>query len=462
MTTPLSKIPYSLSIKLPRQALLDLFHLETITDFERRLNVPDGTLSKVIPENPGYSEPAVPRGISAKVHQKLLEAIAEQFADSEEMRRWMVKHWPEELRQQTKDLLKTLYEKVDLSLPQAGLPADYIERDEQPQILDILLNHKDVQVCWVSGPGGSGKSALALSLKDVELKKYFDQIIRVNTEESAGLDHQINFLAPRRKVLFILDGIHDVGKLSEWRQKAGVKGKLLVTSRIRLSGVELGADQGIRQILLGGFNKAQAQRFMRDTSAEVARLIELTEGLPLALRILRALMDEATLSPREILRRLDTQPMDVLNFHEVSVRNCFDVTWKFLEEKHPEALDYLRAAGLFHTHIIDKQALDQAASISDPVKADRIALILKRYHLLEIVLVRTGFPQPKNVRNMDLLSSLLSEMTDPETRYIRCTLWSTRLHRKSLSTRRDTGKRSLRWRRVDQRIHYRCLRCGIT
>jgi hypothetical protein len=418
MSTPLSKIPYTLTVKLPRQALLDLFRLETITHLEQHLNVPDGTLSKVIPESPGYKEPTVPRGISAKVHQKLLEAIAEQFADSDEMRRWMVKHWPEELRRQAKDFLKTLYQKVDLDSPASGLPVDYIERDEKKQIMDILLNQKDVQVCWVSGPGGSGKSTLALSLKDVELKKYFDRILRVNTEAPAALEVQPGVLAQKHKVLFILESIHDVAKLAEWRRQAGTMGKLLVTSRVRLSEVELSADQGIRQILLGGFNKEQGQCFMRNTSAEVERLVDLTDGLPLALRILRALMDEATLSLKEILRRLETQPLDVLNIHEVSVRKCFEVTWNFLEEKHPEALNYLRAAGLFHTRMIDKRALDQAASISDPVKADRIALLLKRYQLLDIVLVHTDFPLSKDTLDVELLSSLLSEIASPETRYI--------------------------------------------
>jgi tetratricopeptide (TPR) repeat protein len=79
--------------------------------------------------------------------------------------------------------------------------------------------------------------------------------------------------------------------------------------------------------------------------------------------------------------------MAVMDALPVSLRSCFDLTWQFLTENHPEVLDYFRAAGLFHTNMIEKAALEQAAGMSDPVVGDQYARLLKRYNLLDVVMV---------------------------------------------------------------------------
>lgn len=405
------KIPYETCIKISRQSLYDLFHVKNMTQLENSLQLTDGTLSKALPETPlQQTRLKGKRGISANIHQKLLEAIASQFSSSEDMRLWLKKHWPEELRLQTKDFLQALYEKIDLdgAFPQSGIfPADYVERDEKQKILDVLLTQKDIQVCWVTGPGGCGKSTLALSLARHNLKQDFKHVFWVNvdgrsfsnalTQIANGLNlsgigegdtfSKIQALTSKHKTLFILDAVHDVPDLLEWRRLAGYLGKLVVTSRVHLSDADLRADGKIAQIELRGFNKQQARQFMGDESAETDDLISFTEGLPLALRTLRGLMDEMKLSPKEVLPLLSRKPMDVMDALPVSLRSCFDLTWQFLIERHPEALDYFRAAGLFHTNMIQKAALEQAAAISDPVVGDQYARLLKRYSLLDVVAV---------------------------------------------------------------------------
>lgn len=404
------KIPHNLCIQLPRQALLELFHIKNMTQLEKRLQVTDGTLSKAIPENPTQPKLKGKRGISAKVHQKLLEAIAGQFASGEQMRLWFSKHWPEELRLQTKDFLQFLYEKVDLesALPQSGaFPSDYVERDEKEQILDVLLNQKEMQVCWITGPGGSGKSTLALSLAHHNFKNDFKHVFWVNVE---GIDFahslsqiadSLNMIGPsdgdmllklkaitaRHKVLFILDALHDVPELIEWRKLAGYLGKLVITSRTRLSDAELRTDGRIAQIELDGFTSEQAHQFMGNESAEMDRLIEYTEGLPLALRILHGLMDEMKLSPGEILERLEHRSIKTLeNPSETGLRNCFDLTWQYLAERHPDALKYFLAAGMFQTRIINQALLEHAIWISFGI-GDKTVLTLKRYNMIDLLVI---------------------------------------------------------------------------
>jgi tetratricopeptide (TPR) repeat protein len=420
MSRLFARIPKEVSHNLPWQALLGLFDVETITGLEKALGLKDGTLAKASRGFYGSAADELTRGLSANAHQSLLEGIATRFTDGEQMRAWMNKHWPDSLLSQVEPALEALYENVNLTyqIPQVGIfPTDYIERDEKTAILDLLLNNKQLQVLWITGPGGSGKSTLALSLvrRDWDrLKKHYEKIFWVNVEQAGYADglrqiaeslnlvgqplgiieQKLHHLTRKGRVLFILDALHDVSGLKEWRQLAGILGKLVITSRTRLSENELRADGLIHQVRMGGFSLEQARRFLPGADPCIDAIIKQTDGLPLALRILNGLMLEMGLSAGEILVRLNRYTFDALEYppgserHAANLRACFELTWQVLLEQKPEALRYFQAAGIFQTRIIFKPILEQVASVDDPINADRLAAVLLRYNFLDILAIK--------------------------------------------------------------------------
>lgn len=415
MSRLVPRIPKEISHKLPWQALLKLFNVETITGLEKTLRLRDGTLSKASRVSQTNNDPG--RGLSANVHQALVEGMAQRFFNSEQMRTWMSRHWPIKLLDLCKDALEQLYEGIDLAhqIPQVGIfPTDYIERNEKTEIIDLLINSKQVQVLWITGPAGSGKSTLALSLvrRDWErLKQHYEKIFWVDVEQSdyadglrqigenldlggqsvGAIEQRLRNLTRKSKTLFILDALHDVSGLGQWRQLAGYLGKLVITSRTRLSENELRGDGLLQQIQLGGFSAEQARLFLADTDPGIASLVKQTEGLPLALRILNALMQELGLSVGEILARLNRYAFDVLEYppgldrRDASLRACFDITWQALQEQFPAATQYFLTTGIFKTRTIYKPILEQVAAISDSISGDRLAATLRRYNFLDLL-----------------------------------------------------------------------------
>lgn len=383
-----------------------------LRELETRLQLAYGTLSKTQGAQSS-------RGISARTHQILLESIASKFPSSHGMRDWMSLHWPRKLLDLAGGALESLYESIDLEnqIPQLGIfPSDYVERDEKPEILHLLVAGRETQVIWITGPGGSGKSTLALSLLrrnwDV-LKRHFEKVFWVNIEQggytdglrqigesldlagqsSGSIEQKLRNLTRRSKVLIILDALHDVAGLAEWRQLAGYLGRLVVTSRTRLTESELRADGLLHQVRLAGLSLEQGRQFLGSSDPAVNAIIEQTQGLPLALRLLNGLMLELGLSAAQILNRLQRYTFDILEFppglerRDASLRACFDLTWEILGEKHPGAQSYFQACGIFHTRRILKTLLEQIAGVPEPLTGDRLAASLQRYNFLEIISV---------------------------------------------------------------------------
>ncbi|MCX6080386.1 MAG: NB-ARC domain-containing protein, partial [Chloroflexi bacterium] len=414
------RIPKEISHDLPWPALLGLFDVQTITGLEEALKLKDGTLSKA--SRGFYASPGgeLTRGLSANVHQTLLDGMAKRFSSADQMRAWMSENWPGSLLNLTAQALEALYENVDLvhQIPQVGtFPIDYIERNEKEEILKLLLNNKQVQVLWLTGPGGSGKSTLALSLVRLDwhrLKKHYEKIFWVNVEqanyadglrqiaesidmagESVGaIEQKLRSLTRKSRVLFILDNLQDVAGLLEWQRLAGSLGKLIITSRTRLAENELRANGLLQQIQLGGFSLEQGSKFFADTSPAMEALVEKTGGLPLALRILSGLKLELGYSAQEIQTKLEQFALDALEYpasqdsRETSLRFCFDITYQVLAKTNPQAANYFDYAGAFQTRTILKTLLDDIANVANTLAGDKLTAILLRYNLVDVLNIK--------------------------------------------------------------------------
>jgi hypothetical protein len=406
------RIPRDQAARLPWPDILTLFSLQHIRELERHLDLPIGTITRA------WSTSPAARGLSAKAHLALLNGLASQFSSSQELRGWMRKHWPQEWLEKSISTFETIYAELDLTnqAPRFGaFPTDYLARDEEDELLGWLVNDKQVQGIWITGPGGTGKSTLALSLvrrHRAELSRRFDHVLWVDGEEGSyeqglrqiakqlqlaetgNLEDALRRKASRSRFLVFLDTLHNPVELTHWRQLVGTLGKLVVTSRTRLSEPELRSDDTLRQVRLGGFSVEQCRAFLGQTGPAVDRLHEKTAGLPLALRILSGLLHELGCSSEELVRLLDHQAIETLAYppglesRQASLRACFALTEQILAEKHPQAAAYFQVAGVFQTRTLLKNLLDKVADVSNALEGDRQLGILLRYNLVESLTVR--------------------------------------------------------------------------
>lgn len=406
------RIPKEQAAQLPWPAILNLFSSQHIRELERSLHLPAGTITRA------WSTSPTARGLSAKAHQVLLKSIASRFTSSQELRGWMRKHWPVDWLEKCAPTLGALYAELDLTnqTPRFGaFPSDYLNRDEEAELLGWLVNDKQVQGIWITGPGGTGKSTLALSLvrrHQAELSRRFDHILWIDGEqgsyeqglrqiaeqlqlaETGNLEDALRRKASRSRFLVFLDTLHNPVELARWRQLMGTLGKLVVTSRTRLSEPEIRSDDTLRQVQVGGFSLKQSRAFLGLTDPAVDRLHEKTAGLPLALRILSGLLHELGCSAEELVTLLDHQAIETLAYppgldsRQASLRACFALTEQILAEKYPQAAAYFLATGVFQTHTILKSLLDEVTDVSTALDGDRLMGILLRYNLVEGLTVR--------------------------------------------------------------------------
>lgn len=422
------RIPYQLAQNLPWDDLYGLFHLKRgISELETVLHLQQGTLSKAQRQYPGNKQGKTVRGISAKVHQLILDRLAEQFQTGEEMRSWIKKNWSAELHELSGRYLEKLYDMVDLvrQIPQVGVfPKDHIPRKkEETELVDLLMTNKQVQVVWITGVPCTGKRTLALSLVRCHwgrLKNVYDKILWVDAEHASyadglrqiavaldivetsigAIEMKIKHLTRRKRVLIILDTLHDVDGLIKWRQLIGYLGRLVVSSRTRLSESELMGDDQIHQIRLEGFSLEQGRMFMagfyddqdlEENKLAVDAILAYTAGLPLALRILSGPMIEFELSAPEMQLRLERYALDALesplgyNTAESSLRMCFEITYKVLVERYPDAVQYFQRAGIFPTHTIHKSLMGQVLRMANPLMEDKMAGALLRFNFLDVL-----------------------------------------------------------------------------
>ena len=94
MSSRVPRIPYQLAQSLPWDDLYGLFQIKRgISELETVLQLQRGTLSKAQREYPARKQGKPVRGISAKVHQHILDRMAENFQTGDQMRAWIKTNW---------------------------------------------------------------------------------------------------------------------------------------------------------------------------------------------------------------------------------------------------------------------------------------------------------------------------------------------------------------------------------
>ncbi len=220
------------------------------------------------------------------------------------------------------------------SLQGAGLalpapPTPIVGREREVAELCELLAQEDLRALTITGPGGAGKTRLALEVAAQPSLDFPDGIVfvelaavsepplaltaiahAVGVEESAGsLEAALERFLVRRRALLVLDNLEQVLGASPLVARllaAAPRLKVLATSRIPLR------IRGEREFPLGGLSTADAVALFAERAtavrpefsadAVVAELCAALDGLPLALELAAARV--RALAPEQLLGRL--------------------------------------------------------------------------------------------------------------------------------------------------------------
>jgi predicted ATPase/DNA-binding SARP family transcriptional activator len=225
-------------------------------------------------------------------------------------------------------------------------PTPIVGREEELELLGRLLAETDVRVVTLTGPGGTGKTRLALETARSAPERFADGAFFVSladvlddrtalsrvaqalgvTEESDAGDAVARFLATRA-VLLVLDNteqIPDAGPALAKLAASAASSAMLVTSRVRLRiaaervfdvrplalpGRDGATSESVAQSPAGALFLARAQAVLPgfaptdEDAATLAAVCHRLDGLPLALELAAARV--AVLSIDELLARLE-------------------------------------------------------------------------------------------------------------------------------------------------------------
>ena len=260
------------------------------------------------------------------------------------------------------------------SLEGAGLalpapPTPLVGRSREVAEICELLAAEEIRCVTVTGPGGAGKTRLALEVAAQPALDFPDGVVfvelaavsepalvltaiahAVGVEESAGsLEAALERYLVRRATLLVLDNLEQVLGASPLVARllaAAPRLKVLATSRIPLR------IRGEREFPLGGLSgeaavelfTARAAAIRPEFSADgvVAELCAALDGLPLALELAAARV--RALSPEQLLARLSNRlallgggARDLPERHR-TLRAAVDWSHELLAETEREAL----------------------------------------------------------------------------------------------------------------------------
>ncbi len=274
-------------------------------------------------------------------------------------------------------------------LPHVGTP--FFGREAELAAVAALLASPDVRLLTILGPGGMGKTRLALAAADGERimqpRQFLDGVVFVDLaplsasdavapavaavlgidlaerrgDNRSPVDKLLDFLRPRR-LLLVLDNfeqLQETGSVSLVpAMLAAAPGlKILVTSRLRLnlreehlyplSGISYAAGQApdgeagrletaAAQLFLASARRLRPDFSLRPGEASLlASICQQTEGMPLALELAASWVDALSLDDiaGELGGGIDLLATDLADMPQRhrSIRTALDGTWRLLE-----------------------------------------------------------------------------------------------------------------------------------
>ena len=261
--------------------------------------------------------------------------------------------------------------------PQPMTP--FVGREEELATLARLLSDPQVQLITLAGPGGVGKTRLALEVARRAAHLFSHGVHFLPLESVSQAAHLVPALAtslglppcgPKemkgrlfsflgdRNLLLLLDGfehlLEEAGLLLELGEAAPAL-KLLVTSRepLKLPGEKLIALSGLdasgeveespagRLFLQCARRAHPGFRLSPEDKPKLARLLALVEGLPLAIELAAPWLK--VLSLDELAREIE-RGLGVLSQSPRGLRAAFDHSWNLLSQEERRAF---RRLGVF-------------------------------------------------------------------------------------------------------------------
>jgi len=317
------------------------------------------------------------------------------------------------------------------NLPIQSTP--FLGREEELGEISKLLDDPSCRLLTLIGPGGIGKTRLAIQSAAENIENFAHGVYFITLEPLTSVDFLISTIANalkfsfyaqkdqktqvldylrEKEVLLILDNfehlIEGAGIIAEILSAAS-KVKILVTSRellnlrgewiLQITGMDVPEGEridveGYSAVQLFFYNARRVNAglsFSDEDRLYVVRISQLVGGLPLGIELASAWL--RTLSCKEIAQEIEksidflvTTLRDVPERHR-SLKAVFEYSWKLLSDEEKETL---RKLAVFHGGF-SRQAADKVARVSLPVLSSLVDKSLLRrissgrYEMLEVL-----------------------------------------------------------------------------
>lgn len=255
----------------------------------------------------------------------------------------------------------------------------FIGRDKELDELDELLANSTCRLLTLCGPGGIGKTRLAIEVGNRNLAHFSDGVCFIDLEplsstdeitstiltalglqlqDGRDLDQQLQNYLSRKQILLILDNVEHlldgVGLFTDLLESAPDL-CILVTSREALKlreewirhihGLDVPDDEQVSgletysaiQLFVEGAHRVQGDFSLVNEQTCVVRLCRIVEGLPLALELASSWLKLMPCSAiiEEIQNSLDLleSPMKNMPSRHKSMTAVFDQSWQLLSDE---------------------------------------------------------------------------------------------------------------------------------